>query len=316
MSRVVVTGCAGFIGSQLAEACLEAGDEVVGIDLLTDYYDVAQKRENLEGLRRHHRFTFHEVDIALGFEAFASGADVVYHQAGQPGVRASWRDQFDVYLSRNIAVTQRVLEACTVAGVPRVVYASSSSVYGNAERYPVDESMRPQPFSPYGVTKLAAEHLCSLYAANFALPVVSLRYFTVYGPRQRPDMATHRLFEAALDGTPFPLFGGGQQVRDFTFVGDVVRANLLAGSADVAPGFVANIAGGGECSMIDLITAVEDVAGRPVVLERLGVERGDVERTGATTERARTGLGWTPRVGLREGLEQQHHWHVARRAAR
>jgi nucleoside-diphosphate-sugar epimerase len=313
MATVLVTGCAGFIGSQISEACLTQGDRVVGVDLVTDYYDVSQKRANLAGLLDQAGFEFRQVDLADGCDDLVAGVDVVYHQAGQPGVRASWRDQFDEYLSRNIKATQRLLEASVRHGVGRVVYASSSSVYGNAERYPVDETMRPQPYSPYGVTKLAAEHLCGLYAANFGLSVVSLRYFTVYGPRQRPDMATHRLFEAALNGTPFPLFGTGDQLRDFTFVGDVVRANLLAGTADVAPGLVANIAGGGECSMKQLIELVEEISGRPVSLDRRPSELGDVGRTGAYTDVARTTLGWQPAVSLRDGLAAQHAWHVARR---
>lgn len=313
MATVLVTGCAGFIGSQIVEACLATGDHVRGVDLMTDYYDVNQKRANLAPLLAHERFDFHQSDLADGCDELLQGVDVVYHQAGQPGVRASWRDQFDEYLSRNIKATQRLLESSVQLRVGRVVYASSSSVYGNAERYPVDESMRAQPFSPYGVTKLAAEHLCSLYAANFGLSVVSLRYFTVYGPRQRPDMATHRLFEAALNGTSFPLFGTGAQLRDFTFVGDVVRANLLAGSADVEPGLVANIAGGGECSMIELIAMVEEISGHDIVLDRRDHERGDVDRTGAITDRAFRHLGWEPQTDLRSGLQRQHEWHLARR---
>jgi nucleoside-diphosphate-sugar epimerase len=206
-----------------------------------------------------------------------------------------------------------LLEAAVQRGVGRFVYASSSSLYGNAERYPVDESMRPQPFSPYGVTKLAAEHLCSLYGTNFGLSTVSLRYFTVYGPRQRPDMATYRLFEAAIEGTPFPLFGTGEQLRDFTYVGDVVRANLLAGVADVEPGLVVNIAGGGQCSMHELISLVEEVSGRSIEIDRRDAERGDVGRTGALTDRAREVLGWEPQTTLREGLERQYEWHLSRR---
>ena len=312
MTVAVVTGCAGFIGSQIAEACLARGDRVIGVDVFTDYYDIAQKRSNIEALLRHPGFELHEHDISHGFEVFAAEADVVYHQAGQPGVRASWREQFDEYMERNVAATQRLLEACLHHGVGRVVYASSSSVYGNAERYPVDESMRPRPFSPYGVTKLAAEHLCSLYAANFGLSVVSLRYFTVYGPRQRPDMAAHRLFEAAIDGTDFPLFGSGEQLRDFTYVGDVVRANLCAGDADVEPGLVANIAGGGECSMIEHIALVEEISGRPVPIDRRPGEHGDVRRTGGSVTVAHERLGWQPEVSLRDGLEHQHAWHLSR----
>ena len=312
MTVAVVTGCAGFIGSHLAEACLARGDRVVGVDVLTDYYDVGQKRNNLVPLLEHPRFELYERDLVDGFDEFAEGADVVYHQAGQPGVRSSWREQFDEYVERNIAATQRVLEASLRAGVPRVVYASSSSVYGNAERYPVDERMRPQPFSPYGVTKLAGEHLCSLYAANFGLSVVSLRYFTVYGPRQRPDMAAHRLFEAALSGVRFPLFGTGEQLRDFTFVGDAVRANLLAAAADVDPGLVVNIAGGAECSMLEHIAVVEQISGRTVPVDQRRGEIGDVRRTGGSIDVARKHLGWEPEISLRQGLELQYQWHLTR----
>lgn len=313
MTTALVTGCAGFIGSHVSEALLEQGHTVRGVDVLTDYYDVDQKRANLASLTGHDRFEFIDADINDLSSDVLDGVDVIYHQAGQPGVRSSWRDQFDDYLNRNVLATQRLLEAAVQRNVGRFVYASSSSLYGNAERYPVDETMRPQPFSPYGVTKLAAEHLCSLYGTNFGLSTVSLRYFTVYGPRQRPDMATHRLFEAALNGTPFPLFGTGEQLRDFTYVGDVVRANLCAAAADVEPGLVVNVAGGGQCSMNDLIAMVEDVTGRPIELDRHDPERGDVGRTGATTDRARDALGWEPQVDLAEGLRLQYEWHLSRR---
>lgn len=311
--RVAVTGCAGFIGSKVAQACLDQGQHVVGFDVMTDYYSVDQKQRNLAGLAGSGGFELVDVDLVAMSAGALDGVDVVYHLAGQPGVRQSWREEFDVYLSRNVLATQRLLEQAVAADVGRFVYSSSSSIYGNADRYPVDESMRPQPFSPYGVTKLAGEHLCSLYAANFGLPVVSLRYFTVYGPGQRPDMATYRLFEAALTGSSFPLFGSGEQLRDFTFVGDVVQANLLAAEADVEPGLVVNIAGGGECSMIELIEMVEQIAGRPIALDRRDAERGDVRRTGGSIELARERLGWVPHTSLREGLERQLEWHLSRR---
>jgi UDP-glucuronate 4-epimerase len=314
MASAVITGCAGFIGSHLARACLAAGDKVLGVDLLTDYYDVAQKRSNLSDLLEHPRFEFVQTDLADGCERVVAGADVVYHLAGQPGVRASWRQQFDEYTRRNITATQRVLEAATSQGTGRVVYASSSSVYGRSQTFPFDERHAVVPHSPYGVTKLAAEHLCSLYAANFGLSTVSLRYFTVYGPAQRPDMATHRLFEAALGGTPFPLYGDGQQARDFTYVGDVVAANLAAAGADVAAGAVFNVAGGSSCTMRDLIADVESLTGRTIRLELRAAQHGDVPTTSASTERARTQLGWQPNVSLRTGLERQMEWHAARRA--
>lgn len=310
---VLVTGCAGFIGSRVALECLGRGEQVIGVDSMTDYYAVEQKRQNLAELERFEQFDHLCVDLVdLRLDAL-EGVDVVYHLAGQPGVRNSWRDEFGVYLSRNVLATQRLLELSAASGIGRFVYSSSSSIYGNADRYPVDEAMRPQPFSPYGVTKLAGEHLCSLYAENFGLPVVSLRYFTVYGPGQRPDMATHRLFEAALNGSTFPLYGTGEQLRDFTYVGDVVRANLLASEADVEPGLVVNIAGGGECSMLELIEMVEQVAGRPIDLDRRDHERGDVYRTGGAIELAHRQLGWSPETRLQEGLEHQHEWHLSRR---
>ena len=192
---------------------------------------------------------------------------MVFHQAGQPGVRKSWSTGFNDYAEHNIKATQRLLEAAKAVRTPRFVYASSSSVYGNALTYPVVETDLPMPFSPYGVTKLAAEHLCGLYAANWGVPTVSLRYFTVYGPRQRPDMAMRRLADAAVFGSPFSLFGDGRQVRDFTFVSDVVRANLAAWTADVPPGTVVNIAGGSNAEMADVIRIIGELAGSPVLLE-------------------------------------------------
>lgn len=313
VTTTLVTGCAGFVGSWVALECLARGDRVLGVDSMTDYYSLEQKRRNLSRLRKAVRFDHLEVDILELSPDVLDDVDVVFHLAGQPGVRQSWREEFDVYLSRNVLATQRLLELSVDRRINRFVYSSSSSVYGNAARYPVEESMRPQPFSPYGVTKLAGEHLCALYAENFRLPVVSLRYFTVYGPGQRPDMATHRLFEAAVGGSSFPLFGSGEQLRDFTFVGDVVRANLLAADADVEPGLVVNIAGGGACSMLELIEMVEEVSGRPIVVDRHEPERGDVRRTGGAIELARRRLGWSPLTSLREGLECQHEWHLDRR---
>lgn len=310
----LITGVAGFIGSQLAEFFIARGDTVPGLDCFTPYYARDQKDANLAALRTHDRFEFHEVDMRTEpLEPLLEGVDVVYHQAAQPGVRLSWSDGFATYNECNVFVTQRLLEAARNVGTPRVVYASSSSVYGNADRYPVVETDPARPHSPYGVTKLAAEHLCNLYAHNFGLSTVSLRYFTVYGPRQRPDMAHHRLIEAALDQTPFPLYGDGSQVRDFTFVGDVVRANQLAGTADISPGTVLNICAGGSTLMRDLIDAVGEAVGQTVPIDQQVEQAGEVHRTGGGNDLAAAELGWAPQTSLEDGIRAQVHWHRARR---
>ena len=310
--NVVVTGAAGFIGSHLCEALCASGVQVLGVDCFTDYYDPQEKMRNLADLVPLPGFSFASVDLRTGdLRELLDGATVVFHQAGQPGVRMSWGAGFSDYCEHNVKATQRLLEAAKAVATPRLVYASSSSVYGNAASYPTKETDLPHPNSPYGVTKLAAEHLCALYAANWALPTVSLRYFTVYGPRQRPDMAIRRLADCAVTGQPFALFGDGRQVRDFTYVSDVVNANLEAGFRDIAPGTVVNIAGGSHVAMTQLIEIVEDLAGVPVAWDQYSTEAGDVQKTGGTTERAQRVLGWEPRVSLREGLTAQLEWSRA-----
>lgn len=311
--KALVTGAAGFVGSHLAERLGRDGHAVRAVDCVTDYYDVEQKRSNLEALAR-------SVDCEVVFEDLCTcdlgpllaGVDVVFHQAGQPGVRASWSSEFDSYIERNILVTQRLLEAARGAGIRRFVFASSSSIYGNSIVYPTTENDLPRPYSPYGVTKLAAEHLCGVYAHNWGLPTVSLRYFTVYGPRQRPDMAMHRLIEAALSSEAFPMYGDGQQVRDFTYVGDVVEANLLAASAPLEPGLAINISGGSSVTLREIVDIVRDLAG-PIEIDPRPPQAGDVRRTGGSTERASELLDWRPRVSLREGLAAQIKWQAARR---
>ena len=313
MGQVVVTGAAGFIGSHLVDALLHRGDTVVGIDCFTPYYAPEQKRQNLDAALGADRFTLVEDDLCeTDLVGLLDGCDTLFHQAGQPGVRLSWSDGFADYSHHNLLATQRLLEAALVAGVRRVVYASSSSVYGNQDRYPTVETDCPRPYSPYGVTKLAAEHLCSLYAENWGLPTVALRYFTVFGPRQRPDMSIHRLCEAALRGTSFPRFGDGTQVREFTHVADVVAANLLAADTAVAPGTVINIAGGGEITLNGLISLVAELAGVPVVIEDHPAQAGDARRNGGSTEQARALLAWMPQVGLRDGVASQLAWHRVR----
>jgi UDP-glucuronate 4-epimerase len=311
--RAIVTGAAGFVGSHLAERLSAEQHNVLAVDCLTDYYDLAQKRANLDALARLSNCEIARVDLRDGDLApMLAGADVVFHQAGQPGVRASWSEGFAPYVEHNVLVTQRLLEAVKDASVRRFVYASSSSVYGNATSYPTDEDDLPRPQSPYGVTKLAAEHLCGVYARTWGLPTVALRYFTVYGPRQRPDMAMHRLIEAAMEGRSFSLYGDGRQIRDFTYVGDVVEANLRAASTDVMPGSVLNIAGGTATSLLEIVEIVGELVGRPVTLDRRPAEVGDVERTGGSSRRAAEALGWRPSVGLAEGLAEQVRWHAGR----
>ena len=297
--KAIVTGAAGFIGSHLCASLLEAGDEVVGIDCFTDYYSPRRKEANIGPLMGRPRFTLHRLDLLTSpLTSLFQSADVVYHLAGQPGVRASWGKEFVPYVKRNVLATQRVLEAAGDVSLWKVVYASSSSVYGNAECYPTTEDLRPQPVSPYGVTKLAAEHLCELYRSD-GVPTVSLRFFTVYGPRQRPDMAFSRLIDAALSGQPFLVYGDGEQSRDFTYVDDVVNAVRLAALSPWTG--VANIGGGSRTTMNRVITLVSELA-RPVDVVNLPMQRGDVRHTAADTTVAREAFGYAPTVLLEDGL--------------
>jgi UDP-glucuronate 4-epimerase len=308
--RALVTGAAGFIGSTLVDELLADGAEVRGVDVFTGYYDAEQKRCNLVAARDDARFTLVEADLRVAeLAALLDGVDVVFHQAAQPGVRSSWADGFEEYVQQNVLATQRLLEAAKAVDLQRFVYASSSSVYGQAARYPTVETDVPAPTSPYGVTKLAAEHLVTLYSRNFGIPGVSLRYFTVYGPRQRPDMAIHRLIQSARRGTPFPLYGDGAHIRDFTFVGDVVRANVLAGSRPLSPGAVFNVAGGGSTSMSDLIALVGEQVGTPVPLDVQPGQPGDVLQTGGDITAIATALGWQPQISLSDGVKAQIGWH-------
>lgn len=301
--RALITGTAGFIGSNLADRLLADGHEVVGVDCFTDYYDVALKRSNIVQALDHENFTLVEADLLIAdLKELLHGVDVVFHQAGQPGVRLSWADGFETYTRLNVLATQRLLEAAKEEPLQRFVFASSSSVYGAAERYPTNEGDVPAPMSPYGVTKLAAEHLCSLYNRNYGVPTVSLRYFTVYGPRQRPDMATHRLIRSALTGAEFTMFGDGSQIRDFTYVSDVVEANLAAATAPAAVGGVFNIGGGSAATMHDVVAAVTDAVGRAPNITFGEKALGDVHQTGADITAAGELLGWKAQVDLRNGV--------------
>ena len=310
--RALVTGAAGFIGSHLVDALVARGDTVLAVDCFTPYYDVAQKHDNATAIKGP---AVELIDVDLRDADIApllDGVDVVFHQAAQPGVRLSWSSGFHEYVEQNVIVTQRLLEALLVAGPRRFVYASSSSVYGQQERYPTREDDLPAPFSPYGVTKLAGEHLCSVYAENWGVPTVALRYFTVFGPRQRPDMSIHRLCEAALTGGSFPRFGDGNQVREFTYVADIVAGNLAAAAADVAPATTVNLAGGAEITLGELIVLVGEIAGIPVAVDARPAEPGDSRRNGGAIDRARDLLGWEPQVSLRDGITAQLAWHRSR----
>jgi UDP-glucuronate 4-epimerase len=284
---------------------------VVGIDSLNDYYPRDIKRTNLAPLLRHPQFSFLANDLlAMPIIPFVDTADAIFHLAGQPGVRHSWSAGFTDYVDRNLRLTQRLLEAAVNGGFSgQFVYASSSSVYGNLRDYPTHEEDTPHPESPYGVTKLAAEHLCSLYASTHGLRTCSLRFFTVYGPGQRPDMAFHRLCESLLTGSIFPVYGDGSQIRDFTHVDDVTKAVSMAGSASLPPGSVLNIAGGSSSSLLEVFAALEDLTGKTPLLDYRPRAAGDVQRTGASTDRAAELLQWQPQVSLRDGLRLQYDWH-------
>jgi len=313
-TRVVVTGVAGFIGSHLAEALLEHGHEVIGVDAFTDHYPSAEKQDNLSGLVDQPGFRLHRLDLALAdLGPILDGASAVLHQAAQPGVRSSWGTEFASYVHHNVLGTQRLLEACVQTAVPRLVVASSSSVYGDAPSYPTTEESRTRPVSPYGVTKLAGEQLCLAYAQRNAssMAVAMLRYFTVYGPRQRPDMAFRRFMEAALAGRPVVLYGDGQQTRDFTYVDDVVRANLLAMTAPVRAEAI-NIGGGRRVTLNQTLELVGAVTGRQLRVDRRPAPPGDVRHTGADGTRAEALLGYRPETDLETGLAAQAAWVAER----
>jgi UDP-glucuronate 4-epimerase len=303
--RSVVTGAAGFIGSHLVAALLELGDEVIGVDCFSTYYAPERKRANLVGVEQHDAFTLIEGDINdLDLARLLEGVDVVYHLAGQPGVRASWGVEFDIYLMQNLLTTQKLLEAGKNLPLSRFVLASSSSVYGQAERFPTSESDTPRPVSPYGATKLGAEQLCHLYATSFALPSVILRYFTIFGPRQRPDMAFSRFIAAALAGRPVQILGDGGQSRDFTYVDDAVAATIAAGREGV-PGQIYNVAGGCQATVLGVVETLETLVGHPVAREHVDPMPGDPRQTGADTTAARRDLAYAPAVSLEEGLSRQ-----------
>ena len=309
VARCVVTGVAGFIGSHVAERLVRDGHQVVGIDSFLDNYSQQAKMANLSNMSGADGFHLIQGDLLrLDLEKLLDGVHYVFHLAAQPGVRDSWGASFDVYLRNNVLATQLLLEAARGHSLERFVYASSSAVYGDADQLPVGETTLPSPVSPYGVSKLAAEHLCHLYWRNYDIPTISLRYFTVYGPRQRPDMAFHKFIRATLEGNPVTIYGDGYQTRDFTYIDDIVTANILACRAETA-GMVLNIGGGSNVSIRGAISALEVVTERKVDLRFEPVQAGEARNTAADITQARNVLGYQPTHTLEEGLKDQVAWY-------
>ncbi len=307
--RALVTGCAGFIGSHLTESLLGDGWEVMGIDCFNDNYARRDKLTNLALSREWDGFEFIPIDLSRGdLRELVEDCDVVFHLAAEPGVRSSWGERFEAYARNNVLATQHMLEAAKPWPERRFVYASSSSIYGHAEQLPTPEAVTPHPFSPYGVTKLAGEHLCRLYQSNHGLDTVCLRYFSVYGPRQRPDMAFTTFCQKVISHEPITVFGDGMQTRDFTFVGDVVRATRAAAETPDLAGEVFNVGGGSQVSLRDTLELLESLLGEPALIDHESREVGDVRHTSADTSHARALLGFEPKVALEEGLALQVAW--------
>ncbi len=306
--NALVTGAAGFIGSHLTAALLARGARVTGLDCFTDYYPRPFKEANLAVNRGHANFRFVETSIAdADLTALLDGVTHVFHLAAQAGVRKSWGRDFQIYTVNNVEATQIMLEACVGRPIEKLVYASSSSVYGDAVAIPMTELALPQPVSPYGVTKLAAEQLCHLYTVNHGVPTASMRYFTVYGPRQRPDMAFHRFIRAALTDQPIALYGDGEQTRDFTYVADAVAATIAAGDHG-RPGAVYNIGGGSRVTVNQVLELVAGATGKTLDIRREPAQKGDMRDTFADTSRAQADLGFAPTTTLADGIQAEARW--------
>lgn len=313
LSRILVTGAAGFIGSHLVDRLLEAGHEVTGLDCFTDYYSRETKQQNISRAVVHERFRFIEGDLLrLDLDEVIGGVDEVAHLAGEPGVRTSWGERFSIYTERNVQTTQRLLEAATRNGLERFVYASSSSVYGPDDGGPVDEETPCRPASPYGLSKLAAEELVRLYGREYDVPATILRYFTVYGPRQRPEMALSRFISLAYQGEPVEVFGDGSQMREMTYVSDVVEATVaaLAMQPQGLPRAY-NVGGGTRTTVRNLVRLVGEIMGERLEVGYGPPVSGDVRSTWADSGRAARELGYEPGVALEEGIEAQIRWALA-----
>jgi nucleoside-diphosphate-sugar epimerase len=309
LKTAVVTGVAGFIGSSLAEKLLKENFKVVGIDCFTDYYSKNIKKKNLTNCLKNEHFTFIQKNILeLDLEPIIKNSQCLFHQAAQPGVRASWGSQFDTYVKDNILVTQKILESAKeVKTLEKIVMASSSSVYGNQEGKMIEESTLTKPISPYGATKLAAENLGNLYAENFDLPVISLRYFTVYGPRQRPDMAFSKFIRSNISSKGIEVFGDGNQIRDFTYISDIVEANILSMNSSSKSG-IFNIGGGSTHSVNQILEMIKNITGNENIIKFKPKQNGDVFKTESDIEKARKNLNYSPKIDIKKGLENQFQW--------
>ena len=306
--KALVTGSAGFIGSHLCEYLLKNGVRVVGIDNFMDYYPRSMKEANIVGMMHDKGFEFVEADIlTVDLSKILDRVDIIFHEAAQAGVRASWGESFKIYSDNNVLATQVLLEACKASPIQKFVYASSSSVYGDTTDLPMRESSLPRPISPYGVSKLAAEHLCWLYYKNFGVPAVSLRYFTVYGARQRPDMAFHRFLRSATEGKHIAVYGDGEQSREFTHVDDIVEATWMASKNGLA-GEVFNIGGGSRITLNQVIRIIQEIVDREIEARYEGKQKGDVRHTFADMTKAAEELGYQPKVQLQDGLRREYEW--------
>lgn len=309
--RALVTGCAGFIGSHLVDRLLELGYEVIGIDCFTDYYPKWIKEKNIENALKNDKFKLirkNILDIDIGnLRKIVSKVDYIFHEAAQAGVRKSWGENFKIYVDNNILTTQRLLEACKDVKIKKFVFASSSSVYGNVDKLPMKEDLYPKPISPYGTSKLACENLCYLYWKNYGVPTVSLRYFTVYGERQRPDMAFHRFIKAALNNENIVIYGDGNQTRDFTYVSDIVEATILSAECDTE-GEVINVGGGSTVSINEVLKILQDIIEKDLKVEYHVFQKGDIKHTYADISKAKKLLKYKPKVKLKEGLSKEIEW--------
>jgi len=305
--RCLVTGCAGFIGSHLSQKLVQSGFEVVGIDCFTDYYDRKIKEANVREVLDSDLFSLKREDLLnTDLGRLLEGVDYIFHHAAQPGVLASWGERFETYLNNNILATQKLLESAKEIDLKSFVFASSSSVYGDCE-LPMREDRFPTPISPYGVSKLACENLCHSYWRNFGVPVVSLRYFTVYGPRQRPDMAFHKFIKSILQGEEVTIYGDGKQTRDFTYIDDAVNSTILAVEKSCA-GEILNIGGGSYISVNGAVKLLEEIVEKKARIRYIEKRKGEMEATWADIGKARKMLGYNPRFNLREGLVNEIEW--------